>query len=127
MTSTAGTFNFRVRIVETTLFSNWFFVGGDYGAYTILRNTTKDPVTVTVRWRSLAGAVLATKPPFAIPGNGGAFLNAFDYVPSPAVNQNGTVEVVHAASPQAIVGTATILSGTTGLSFDTLFFQRLPW
>ena len=121
-------FNFRVRIVETTLFSNWYFIGGDYNAYTIIRNTTSSPVFLFVRWRRLDGTVLnATS--FNIPANGGDYLNARDIIsnPSLAANRTGTVEIVHTGSPQAIVGTATILSATTGLSFDTLFFQREPW
>ena len=97
----SATFNFRVRIVETTLFSNWFFLGGDYNAYTIIRNTTSSPAFVSLRWRRLDGTILNTIG-ITIPADGGVYRNARDSVPNsnlPA-NQTGTVEIFHALSPR---------------------------
>ena len=39
----------------------------------------------------------------------------------------GSVQIAHSGSPEAIVGSQTTLSTSTGLSFDTLFFQRHAW
>jgi hypothetical protein len=39
----------------------------------------------------------------------------------------GSVEVAHDGSPEAIVGSQTTLSSITGLSFDTILFQRKTW
>ncbi len=115
-------FTFRFRIVETTLFGNHFFIGGDYGAYTIIRNTTDAGVSATVTWRNLAGASVGSTN-VVVPANGGVFLNARDFV-NAAVTSSGNVQIAHPGSPQAIVATSTTLSATTGLSFDTIFFQR---
>src|SRR5262249_30204272 len=31
---------YDVRIIETTMFCPWFFIGGDYSAFSLIRNTT---------------------------------------------------------------------------------------
>jgi hypothetical protein len=48
-------------------------------------------------------------------------------VGDPATNFNGTVEIAHDGSPDALVGQMTSLSATTGLNFDAPLFQRRPW
>lgn len=124
---TASSLSFILRVLESTLFSNWFFLGGDYVSFTLIRNATSTPVNATVNWRSLStGGVLATTT-VAIAGNGGVALSAGAFVPSPATNVSGNIEIVHDGSPEAIMATTTVLSGTTGLSFDTIFTQRRVW
>ena len=124
---TGSPLSFTLRVVETTLFSNWFFLGSDYASFTLIRNATSTPVNVTVNWRSLGtGAVLATTT-MAVAGNGGVAVNAGSFVPSPATNPNGNVEIAHDGSPEAVMATTTVLSATTGLSFDTVFSQRRAW
>lgn len=114
-----------LRAVETTLFCPWFFIGEDYQAFSLLRNTTDASVSVTVTWRNLAGTVLATTTTTAS-ANGTLALNARDFF-GPEVSPNGSVEVAHNGSEEAIQGSTTTLSGTTGLAFDALFTQRRPW
>jgi len=114
-----------LRVVETTLFCPWFFIAGDYNAFSLLRNTADTPRTIRVTWRGLTGTVAATTN-VSVPANGTAILNAKDFV-DPGVVANDSVEIVHAGSPDQIVGSTTTLSGTTGLGFDALFEQRKPW
>src|SRR5436190_5628777 len=120
----AQSLKFRLRLVETTLYSNWFFVGGDYNAYVLLRNTTKVPVNYTINWRNAAGTILATITS-THPGKGSVFKNARD-LPAAVSAGSGTVEIVHDGSAGAIMATSTILSVSTGLSFDTFFLARPP-
>lgn len=115
-------FWFVPRVRETSLFSNWFFVGTDYQAYAILRNTTSSTVGYTVRWRDATGAVVGTVSS-TLAANGGALLNARSIAGALAA-VSGTVEIVHNGSPDAIMATTTVLSATTGLSFDTFFVKR---
>ena len=49
-----------LSVVETTLWCPWFFIAGDYNAFTLLRNTTNTAVNVIVTWRDLAGAAVGT-------------------------------------------------------------------
>ena len=121
----SGSGNVRVQVVETTLFSNWFFLGGDYNAFTMLRNTTGDPLPYTVTWRSAAGASVATQSG-TLPGNGGTIINART-LPGALAAMSGTVDIVHSGLPGAMVATTTVISATTGLGFDTVFAPRPTW
>jgi hypothetical protein len=120
-----SSFNVRLRVTETTLFSNWFFVGGDYNAYTLLRNSTNTAVFYQINWRNSAGIILQSVTG-TLPANGSTFVNGRSYAPVLAA-VSGTVEVVHNGSAQAVVASTTVLSATTGLSFDAPFIQRESW
>jgi hypothetical protein len=112
-----------LRVVETTLWCPWFFIDGDYNAFTLLRNTTNAAVNVAVGWRDANGTVVGSALG-AIPANGNIALSARTYVTGAT---SGSVEVVHTGSPEAIMGSTTTLSGTTGVGFDAPFGQRRPW
>jgi hypothetical protein len=111
---------YRLSVVETTLWANWFFIAGDFSSYVLLRNTTNAPVHVTITARDAAGAVAGTAEGFIL-ANGVAYLDA---APLRAVTSQGSIEVAHDGEPQALVGSQTTLSATAGLSFDTVMVQR---
>jgi hypothetical protein len=122
----ASVHTYGIRVLETTLFSNWFFVGGDYSAYTLLRNTTDTPVSYTVTWRSASGAAVATTGLQSLGGHGDAFFDARAF-PGALAAASGSVEVAHTGSPDALAASTTVMSPTTGLSFDAPFLRRQPW
>jgi hypothetical protein len=124
----AGSHQYRVRVVETTLFSDWFYVGGDYSAYTLIRNTTDTPVAYRVNWRNGSGMVVATTGAglSTVLENGDTFVDARMF-PGALAATNGSVEIVHTGPPGAIVASTTVLSATTGLSFDAPFMTRPTW
>ena len=68
---------------------------------------------------------LSTSASVGLGANGGIYLTARDFVVNPATNFNGSVEIAHTGSPQAIVANSVAISGTTGLSFGTGYFQRV--
>jgi hypothetical protein len=116
---------YAIRVVETTLFSNWFFVGGDYSAYTLLRNTTNLGVFYTVNWRNATGGIVSSVSGILL-AHGSAYVDARSQ--SGALGAvSGTVEIVHNGSMDAIVASTTTLSAATGLSFDTVFVKRTAW
>ena len=118
--------NFSVRFVETTLFCPWFFIAGDYNAFSLLRNTSNTTLPgVVVTWRDLGGAVVGATA-ISIPANGTVILNARDFV-NPALASNGSIEIAYLGSLDRLKGSTTTLSGTTGLGFDALFEQRRVW
>lgn len=135
LTPASATFENReytLRFVETTLWTNWFFTGGDYSSFTLLRNTTNLAVVANLRWKAASGADVGTPVlSLSIPANGVVIYDARSIMSCPApaacAASSGSVEVAHSGSPEAIVGSQTTLSGSTGLSFDTLFFQRRAW
>jgi len=40
---------------------------------------------------------------------------------------SGSVDIAHDGEPQALIASQTTLSGSTGLSFDTLMVEREAW
>ena len=122
---TGDTFAIRVRMVETTLFSNWFFVGGDYSAWTLLRNTTNGSFTYTVNWRNSVGTIVGSSSG-TIGGDDSVAIDARSIAGALAAG-SGTVDVAHNGSPDAIAASTTVLSGSTGLSFDAPFIKRQSW
>lgn len=119
-----GTNVYRLRVVETTLWGSWYFISGDYNSFVLLRNTAGEGVNFTVRWRNTAGTIVGNYGG-SVGANAVVVLNARTYITSlAAANLSGSVEVVHTGSPQALVGQVTTLSGTTGLNFDSAFYQR---
>ena len=112
-----------ILVNETTLWANWFFIGGSYSSYSLLRNTTDADVHAVITWRSDTGAQAGTET-ITIPGHGVVFRNARDKVGGGTTA--GSIEIAHDGEPEALVGSQTTLSAVTGLSFDTLTFQRRP-
>jgi hypothetical protein len=116
---------YTVRVVETTLYSNWFFVGAGYSSYTLLRNTSDRAFSYAVAWRNTSGMVVASASG-TIEAHATIFVDARS-VAGVLAAVNGSVEVAHSGPPGAVVATTTVLSGVTGLSFDAPFEGRAPW
>lgn len=115
-----------LRFVDTTLFCPWFFIAGDYNAFSLLRNTSRTALSnVVITWRGLNGTAAGTTT-VSVPANGGIIVSARDFV-NPALFSNGTVEIVHPGSPGQLTGSTTTLSATTGLGFDAQFGARPAW
>lgn len=122
LTGGAAGQDWSIRIEDTTLFSNWFYLGGDYNAYTLLRNTTSSSITYTMNWRNSAGTIVATQTA-TLAANGSAYKNARDFAAAVAAG-SGTVEIAHTGTPDAILASTTVMSQATGLSFDAPFSRR---
>jgi hypothetical protein len=124
---TASSFEFRV--VESTLFSNFYLGCCGYSGYTFIKNTTTAPVSFSLSYvraaGPLSGGVLASYVD-TLPPNGLKYVDAATF-PGNASSGVGTIEIMHSGPPDAIVATTTVVSGATGLSFDTLFIRRQPW
>jgi hypothetical protein len=119
----AKTVAYDLRAVETTQYCDWFFVAGDYNAFSLLRNTTNASVAVAVTWRGLDGTVVGSLGA-TLAANATLAVNGRTYVTGAT---SGSVEVAHDGSPEAIQGSTTTLSGTLGVGFDALFTARRPW
>jgi hypothetical protein len=121
----SGTNSYSARVVESTLFSPWFFVGGDYNAFTVLRNTTNATISFTINWRNSAGTIVHSVSS-TLPANGGTFYGARSFAGVVGA-VSGTIDIAFNGSPQALMANTTVMSATTGLSFDAGFSQRVPW
>jgi hypothetical protein len=116
----------RLRVIETTLFSNFFYLSGDYSAFTIVRNTTSSLVHFNITWRDATGTPAAALSGQTLAANGSTMLDARN---QPAALQavSGSVEIATDSSPDAIVAITTVLSATSGLAIDAPFTRRQPW
>jgi hypothetical protein len=114
---------YRLALSETTVWSAWFFVGGDYSSFTMLRNTTNEPLTAVLTWRNNSGAISGTET-VTVAASGGYARNARDVV---TADFSGSLEVAHAGAADDLIASQTTLSATTGVSFDSLFARRRRW
>jgi hypothetical protein len=92
----------------------------------MLRNTTSTTVSYTINWRNAAGTIAGTESG-TLAANASTFFNARDVTGVLPSNASGTVEIAYTASPGAIAANTTVLSNTTGLSFDAPFSLRPTW
>jgi len=115
---------YRVRTVETTAWANWFFIGGSYTSYTLLRNTAETTLHATVTWRADTGAIVGSETASIAPG--GVWSRDARRATT-AGTTLGSVDVAHDGEPQALVGSQTTLSPVTGLAVDTVLRQRMAW
>jgi hypothetical protein len=119
----AGSRVYVLSVQETTIWANWFFVGGDYSSYTILRNVAARTITATITWRSLNGDIVNSEM-LSIPAGGVVFRDARSTVGAASA---GSVEVGFAGPPESLRGTQSTISVSTGQSFDTIFVARDRW
>src|SRR6185436_17042936 len=87
-----------LSVAETTVWANWFFIGGTYSSFSLLRNTTDADVHALITWRSDAGAVIGTES-VTLPARGVVFRDARARTDGSAAT--GSVEVAHDGEPEA--------------------------
>ena len=108
------------------MWANWFFTGGDYSSFTLLRNTTNGVIHATLVWRDLAGTQRGSALNITLPAGGDALYDARTQAGvGPGVS--GSVEIAYDGETEGLLVSQTTLSGATGLSFDTLARPRTPW
>src|SRR5580765_3528287 len=104
---------YAMRIVETTLLANWFFVGDDYSSYTLIRNTTNTRIeNLIVTWRDAAGGAIYSEGR-ALGANGMWAVNARTIQPSVRDARTGVIEISHSGPPDSIVGFLLTITATT--------------
>jgi hypothetical protein len=120
--ASAGGYQVNVMLVETTLFSPWYFAASGYDGYVTIRNNMSQSVTAIVTAYAANGTVVGSTS-VVIPGNG----NTFVTVSSLGATASGSAQIAHNGSLNGISANLTTLSATTGLSFDAAFTARMSW
>jgi len=115
----AGTF--RIRVIDTTLFCPWFFVGNGYESFILVKNTTTASHTATVSLLDPSGAALGTPQTGTLVGNGSFNLAVSQNSPIGfgLASGNGGVTIAHDGPPGAMIANVTSLNFGLGISFDT--------
>jgi len=124
VTPTAGNQvgTFRIRVVETTLYSPWFFSGNGYDSFILLRNTTAQAINATVVLVGPTGNPVGGAQTSSLPPNGSYNLLLSGPPPNGFGLEgvvNGGVYISHTGAPGAIIGNVTSLNFNNGVSFDT--------
>jgi len=115
----AGTF--RIRVIDTTLFCPWFFVGNGYESFILVKNTTGAARMATVSLFDPAGAALGTPQTGNLVANGSFNLAVSQTSPVGfgLASGNGGVTIAHDGPPGAMIANVTSLNFSLGISFDT--------
>jgi hypothetical protein len=113
-----------VVLIETTLFSPWYFVqsSSGYEAFVTIRNNTPVTVNVTLRAYAANGTVAGTVT-LPIPGNGNTFVGIGAQFG--ITSGSGSALIAHNGPVGAVSANITTLSPITGLSFDAPFTPRM--
>ncbi len=122
--ASGGVQSTNVMVIESTLFSPWWFVASSagYQAFTEIRNNTSESITVTIRAYNSTGAIAGTTSPTIQP-NGNTLVALGTYTG----DGSGSVSITFAGPPASITANTTVLGTMTGLSFDAPFAPRMVW
>jgi hypothetical protein len=122
----SGTANRKFRVVDTGMWCPWFFVGGGFDAFVLIKNTTNVALNVQTSLYNTAGVQIGTTVSQTIPANGS--LNyQLSTAPFSVVSNSGTLQISHNGPPGALVANTTTLSFGQGVSFDTPFSGRADY
>lgn len=122
--NSANAVSIYVMVVETTLFSPWYYVypTEGYDAFVEIRNNTTSSLTVVVTAHDSGGVPLSRS--VILPANGNSVITVSSLG---VVSGFGSVQISHSGGPGAICANTTTLSPITGLSFDAPFTPRMTW
>jgi len=126
-TQEAGvSFERKFRIVDTTLFSPWFFSASGFEAFILIKNTTAQAIIAYVTLYSATGVALGAQSA-SVPANGSYNLQVSAAPPSgfSLNSHSGTVQIAHTGANGALFASVTSLNFSSGVSFDAPVSPRL--
>ena len=112
----------QAMIVETTLFSPWWFTGGTNQAFIELSNNMDTATTAVVTVRRADGTVCGTSPVALAPGG-----NAAVSIKVLGCDGSGSSQISFNGTPGGISANTTTIDGVQGTSFDSPFVPRMTW
>lgn len=124
--SEARSVSHRIVLVETTIYSPWWYVGSPNQSFITIANTlSTHTITPTVTIRGTNGTTCATVTP-TIAANANTFIRVNDY-PSCVSAGYGSAHIAAIAPPGALVANTTVIDSVAGVSFDEPFTPRAVW
>jgi len=121
----ATSYYIHTMVVETSLFSPWWFTGGTNQAYVELRNNMASSTTGTLTFYASTGAVCGTSN-FSLAGNGNAAVQ-INAIGTCAGSVSGSAQVAFQGTPGGMAANITTLDVPNGTSFDSPFTPRMVW
>jgi len=123
--SIASPYTIHVVIVETTIFSPWWFTGGTNQAYVEVRNNMSSPTTAELTAYQANGVVCGTSSA-VIEGNGNAAI-LINNLGTCSTALSGSAQIAFAGTPGGLVANITTINVPQGTSFDSPFAPRMVW
>jgi hypothetical protein len=121
----ASAYTVHVVVVETTIFSPWWFTGGTNQAYVELRNNMNSSTTGTLTFYAANGAVCGTSA-VSVNGNGNSAVQ-INAVGTCASSVSGSAQLSFQGTPGGMTANITTLDVPNGTSFDSPFSPRMVW
>ena len=118
-------YTMHVLIIETTLFSPWWFTGGTNQAFVEVRNNMNDTTDAKLTAYGPTGAVCGTTT-LSIPGNGNTAVS-INSLGSCASTVSGSAQIAFPGTPAGLVANTTTIDAVNGTSFDSPFTPRMVW
>jgi hypothetical protein len=123
--SVASAYTVHVLIIETTLFSPWWFTGGTNQAYIEVSNSMTGATTAEVTLRRSNGTVCGTTS-VLLAGGGNAAIE-INNVGTCAAALSGSAQIAFAGTPGGLAANITTINVPNGTSFDSPFTPRMVW
>lgn len=114
-----------VLVIETTIFSPWWFAGGTANAFIEIRNNMTGTTTAEVTAYRSNGTVCGTSN-VVISGNGNAAVHV-NSLGTCAAAGSGSAQIAFAGTPGGLVANITTIDAVNGTSFDAPFSPRFVY
>ena len=114
----------HLLVIETTLFSPWWFTGGTNQAFVEIRNNMTGTTTAHVTLYRPDGSVCGTSA-LTIAGNGNAAISVGAIGTCGA--GSGSAQIAFAGTPGGMTANTTTIDAVNGTSFDSPFSPRMVW
>ena len=120
----ANPYTVHVLVIETTLFSPWWFTSGNNQAFIEVRNNMNSLTTAHLTFYRSDGAVCASTT-VDLPGNGNAALSIGAL--GTCAGGSGSSQIAFPGTPGGITANTTTIDPVNGTSFDSPFAPRMVW
>jgi len=114
----------HVLMIETTLFSPWWFTSGSNQAFVELRNNMSSSTDAKLTFYRADGAVCGSTT-VSVAGNGNSALSVGAL--GTCAGGSGSAQIAFAGTPGGIVANITTIDAVNGTSFDSPFVARMVW
>lgn len=120
----ATAYTINLIVVETTLFSPWWFTSGSNAAFVELRNNMDAATSATLTFYRADGAVCGTST-VNVTGNGNTALSVGAL--GTCAGGSGSAQIAFHGSPGGMAANITTIDAVNGTSFDSPFTPRMGW
>ena len=118
-------YSIQIVAIETSLFSPWWFVGGNNQSFVTLRNNMDASTSVTLNLYHNNGSICGTET-FSLGANDTTFRRVNDF-PTCVTAVFGSATIIFWGSPNGVSANTTTIDAVQGISFDAPFNPRMVW